>query len=41
MFRLCALGAIDGQDIEDFFVVFQEALQKCRVTVPVKYNGNR
>ena len=41
MFRLCALGAIDGQDIEDFFVVFQEALQKCGVTVPVKYNGNR
>ncbi len=41
MFRLCALGAIDGQDIEDFLVVFQEALQKCGVTVPVKYNGNR
>lgn len=25
MFRLCALGAIDQKDIEDFFVVFQEA----------------
>ena len=27
-FRLCALGAIDKQDIEDFFVVFGEALDK-------------
>ena len=27
-FRLCALGAIDKQDIEDFFVVFREALDK-------------
>ena len=25
-FRLCALGAIDEQDIRDFFVVFKEAL---------------
>lgn len=37
MFRLCALGAIDQKDIEDFFVVFREALQKYGVTVPVKY----
>ena len=37
MFRLCALGAIDRKDIEDFFAVFEEALQKCGVTVPVKY----
>ena len=25
-FRLCALGVIDVKDIEDFFVVFGEAL---------------
>ena len=37
MFRLCALGAIDWKDIEDFFVVFKEALRKYEVTVPVKY----
>lgn len=37
MFRLCALGAIDQKDIEDFFVVFREALQKYGVAVPVKY----
>lgn len=38
-FRLCALGAIDEGDIRDFFVVFEEALKACRVTVPVKYNN--
>lgn len=37
MFRLCALGAIDQKDIEDFFVIFKEALEQCGVTVPVKY----
>lgn len=37
MFRLCALGAIDKQDIQDFFVVFREALACCHVTVPVRY----
>ncbi len=37
-FRLCALGAIDVQDIKDFFVVFEEALKKTGVTVPVVYN---
>lgn len=37
-FRLCALGAIDVQDIKDFFVVFEEALEKTGVTVPVIYN---
>ena len=26
-FRLCALGTIDEQDIEDFFVVLEEALR--------------
>lgn len=37
MFRLCALGAIDRKDIEDFFIVFREALQKYNVAVPVRY----
>lgn len=30
-FRLCALGAIDEQDIKDFFVVFREALNKFEI----------
>ena len=38
-FRLCALGAIDEQDIEDFFKVFKEALAICGVETPVKYNN--
>lgn len=37
MFRLCALGAIDEEDIEAFFAVFREALDECGITVPVKY----
>lgn len=37
-FRLCALGAIDENDVNDFFVVFKEALKTYGVTVPVKYN---
>lgn len=37
-FRLCALGAIDEQDIKDFFVVFKQALKSIGVAVPVKYN---
>lgn len=37
-FRLCALGAIDEQDIRDFFVVFRAALQKYNIAVPVHYN---
>ncbi len=36
-FRLCALGAIDEQDIKDFFVVFEEALKSCGVVTPVRY----
>lgn len=36
-FRLCALGAIDEQDIQDFFVVFKEALNECGVQTPVTY----
>ena len=37
-FRLCALGAIDENDIRDFFVVFTEALKKTGVFIPVRYN---
>lgn len=36
-FRLCALGAIDTQDIEDFFTVFHAALDQCGVVVPMRY----
>lgn len=36
-FRLCALGAIDEQDIEEFFVVLEQALRQTGVAVPVKY----
>lgn len=37
MFRLCALGAIDQKDIEAFFDVFKEALQKYEIAIPVRY----
>lgn len=36
-FRLCALGAIDEEDIKDFFVVFREALEHYSVSIPAKY----
>lgn len=36
-FRLCALGAIDEQDIEDFLAVFKEALEVNHITLPVTY----
>ena len=36
-FRLCALGAIDEQDIKDFFIVFKEALVKNNIQIPVVY----
>lgn len=36
-FRLCALGAIDENDICEFFVVFEEALKECGVRIPVIY----
>lgn len=36
-FRLCALGAIDEEDIVEFFKVFREALEKYEVAIPVKY----
>lgn len=37
-FRLCALGAIDEQDIKDFFVVLREALEHYNISIPIKYN---
>ena len=38
-FRLCALGAIDEEDIEEFFRVFESALIYCDVKIPVVYVG--
>lgn len=38
-FRLCALGAIDEQDIKDFFAVFKDALKEYDIAIPVKYNS--
>ncbi len=40
-FRLCALGAIDEQDVRDFFVVFRQALERCHVSVPVIYSDEK
>lgn len=37
-FRLCALGAITAKDIEDFFVVLEEALNAYNIKIPVFYN---
>ena len=37
-FRLCALGAIDEEDIAAFFEVFKEALRENGVAIPVRYN---
>lgn len=38
-FRLCALGAIDEADIEDFFKVLREAFNYYNVAIPAKYNN--
>lgn len=40
-FRLCALGAIDEEDIIEFFKVFKEALAFYDISVPVKYNEQK
>lgn len=37
-FRLCALGAVDEEDIEHFFEVFEEALKENHIAVPVVYD---
>lgn len=36
-FRLCALGAIDEQDIVEFLKVFRQALEELNVSIPVRY----
>lgn len=36
-FRLCALGAIDEEDIVEFFKVLKEALENYNVQIPIKY----
>lgn len=36
-FRLCALGAIDEDDIQAFFKVFEEALRTYNIAIPAKY----
>lgn len=36
-FRLCALGAIDEEDIHAFFKVFEEALRSRNIAIPVMY----
>ncbi len=38
-FRLCALGAIDVSDIEDFFAVLKQALKANNIAIPLKYNN--
>lgn len=38
-FRLCALGAIDVSDIEDFFAVLKQALETNNIAIPLKYNN--
>ncbi len=38
-FRLCALGAIDEEDIKEFFIVFRKALEYYDVAIPVQYDN--
>ncbi|MCD4557764.1 2-aminoethylphosphonate aminotransferase [Schaalia sp. lx-100] len=38
-FRLCALGAIDAEDINNFWEVFEQALIATGVAVPVTYTN--
>ncbi len=35
-FRLCALGAIDGDDIRDFWKVFREAMTSLNISLPLQ-----
>ena len=37
-FRLCALGAIDEQDIKAFFKVFKAALEEYNIAIPARYD---
>lgn len=36
-FRLCAFGALDEQDIRDFFRVLEDGLRKLHIAIPVLY----
>ena len=38
-FRLCALGAIDEVDINNFFTIFREALEHYNVSIPIQYSN--
>lgn len=40
-FRLCALGAIDEEDITEFFKVFRQALEQNHIAIPVRYCDER
>lgn len=37
-FRLCALGNITTEDIQNFFVVLKEAMEVHKIQIPAKYN---
>ncbi len=37
-FRLCSLGTITVEDIENFMVVLKEAMEKNNIQIPAKYN---
>lgn len=37
-FRLCALGNITPEDIQQFFVVLKEAMETNQIQIPAKYN---
>lgn len=37
-FRLCALGAIDEKDIEEFWTVFEEGIKASNIQIPIQYN---
>ena len=37
-FRLCALGTITPEDINQFFVVLKEAMEVHQIQIPAKYN---
>ncbi len=38
-FRLCALGAIDAPDIEEFWKVFEDAMRSTGVQIPARYEA--
>lgn len=39
-FRLCSLGAINTDDIREFFKIFEEALKLYDIKIPVLYQNN-